>query len=351
MFEFASLTPEETPRWNAFCRHTDEAWFWHTTDWMDYSIAYAPDLQTRNLSFFVSKGSELLALCPLFVEERADSRRWLSLSGAAIPAPAVAHGLSRQKRLEVLRATFDRVSELAAEEEAVACAMRLSPLSAVDGFNILTKFGFLDTSLSTQILELDAPESSLLQGMRKGHRSAIKQAHPEVEIRIVTSEDVTQEAFNAYRELHRVAAGRVTRPGRTFELMLEWIRKGDAILCGARLGDRWIGFAYVNLFRKAAYYSSSCNDPTHGGLPISHKIQWEVIRWLKDNGFTRYELGLQHFGQQLHDLPTDKELAIASFKRGLGGLTVPLFQGERYWSREVLRETWRGRVDLLGKKL
>jgi hypothetical protein len=51
---------------------------------------------------------------------------------------------------------------------------------------------------------------------------------------------------------------------------------------------------------------------------------WETVRWLKSQGFYKYELGAQYRGVLPYDESTEKERAISLFKRGFGGKEVPL---------------------------
>jgi len=144
------------------------------------------------------------------------------------------------------------------------------------------------------------------------------------------------DAFDAYQQMHQRAAGRVTRPQRTFDLMRTWLGTGHAVLFAARRGGGFLGFAYVLRFARGAYYASAANDPDESREPVGHAVQWRALTWLRDNGITTYELGAQPFGAVPHDDASEKELAIARFKRGFGGIAVPLFAGERYWTADAM---------------
>ena len=70
--------------------------------------------------------------------------------------------------------------------------------------------------------------------MTKGHRAAVKRAQKSIAVDAITgSRADIGDVFAAYQEMHRRAAGRTTRPQRTFDIMLEWLRNGDAVLFGA----------------------------------------------------------------------------------------------------------------------
>jgi lipid II:glycine glycyltransferase (peptidoglycan interpeptide bridge formation enzyme) len=208
------------------------------------------------------------------------------------------------------------------------------------------KFGFLDASLNTQILDLSKDLDRILGEMRKGHRYDIRRAEKVFEIKIFDKNNITKEIFDQYRILHHKAAGRITRPLITFEMMHKWILNGNAILCGASYGGDYVNFALINIYKNGAYYSSASDDPDiETSAPASHIMQWKIIDWLKQNGFQTYELGLQQFGAQIFDIPSKKDITISFFKRGFEGYTVPLFRGEKYYSLDHFKEVQAERLE------
>src|SRR5205085_12287855 len=48
--------------WDDLCAASPSAWFWHTTAWRDYTIAYRPELKSESRAFYVSDGEERVAL-------------------------------------------------------------------------------------------------------------------------------------------------------------------------------------------------------------------------------------------------------------------------------------------------
>jgi lipid II:glycine glycyltransferase (peptidoglycan interpeptide bridge formation enzyme) len=128
--------------------------------------------------------------------------------------------------------------------------------------------------------------------------------------------------------------------------MAEWLASGAGALIGARQGDTWLGFIYLYCYKAGAYYGSACNDyEAAGNLPVSHVLHWTALEYLKARGLTHYELGGQQFGPQLFDFPSEKQLAIAFFKRGFGGGLRPLFIGEKFYSSSLFRRVYGARVE------
>jgi hypothetical protein len=341
--QVVALDPSGYSDWNRFCLESGEGWFWHTSHWLEYTLHYRPNLQPQSLSFFVRHNGRTVAICPLVLETYPGDTAPVvefSYGGDCGPAPAVADGLSGKIRKAVTQTVFANVDALAAAHRVERASFRWSPpapsfwQAATPAANPLLRHGFSDISLATQVLDLALEEQELLRDMRKGHRADITRASKLLQTEVLDHHTVTFERFEEYRHLHAKAAGRVTRPLETFQMMHDWIGQGLAILCRATLKNRLVGAALISVFKDGAYYSSSCEDPEYNELPIGHILQWEAIRWLKRYGVRRYEIGLQVYSSQAHMTVSEKETKIAFFKRGFGGSSVPFWRGEKFYSKD-----------------
>lgn len=145
--------------------------------------------------------------------------------------------------------------------------------------------------------------------------------------------------------MHHRAAGRKTRPDNTFSMMYDWLTKDLAFLAAVELNGQPVGFEYYNVYKNNVYGSSAANDPDFGHLPIRHFLEWKAILWMKQKGFSFYEIGLQQYGATLFDFPDKKQIDIAHFKRGFGGLTVPWFMAEKYYDKDYFLNTQRDRIN------
>ena len=43
--------------WNHFAERSGDAWFWHTSDWMDYTEELSKEVFLSNLSFYIVENS------------------------------------------------------------------------------------------------------------------------------------------------------------------------------------------------------------------------------------------------------------------------------------------------------
>ena len=350
--QFVDLTKKAYKEWDGFCRDAGDAWFWHTTDCLEYSLNCKPEYKGRLLSFFVRDDTGIIAVCPLIMEEYGHDghkARWFSNSGIGGfgVVPAFKADLGEKQRDRLSRAVFDHIDKLACEHGVKKALFRFTPLLRVKPtYNNLMKFGYFDASINTQVLDLDLSEEELNQDVRKGHRYDIKRGKKAYTIDIFDKEGIKKEVFEQYRLLHHKAAGKVTRPRETFEMMYQWIVGGKAILCGAR-NDKgeYVGFSLIIVYGQGAHYASASDDPDIDvEVPVSHVIQWEAIEWLKRSGIRVYETGFQQFGAQIYDHPSKKDFDISFFKRGFGGKTVTLYRGIKYYDDEYMKQDLKNSV-------
>jgi hypothetical protein len=326
--------------WNSFARESNDAWFWHTTQWLAFAAEVGAAHHLQDLSFGIVQDNAVVAICPLMLEDRDGYRRFTYL-GESVPFPAFHNGVSAPARSQLSAFYVEELDRLAAEHHVAYTRIAVPALAPLryepvePSINPLVRFGFFDLPWMTQVIDLALPEGRLWQGLRKGHRCDVKRAAKEVTVSFWDEATVLPTKFQQYQELHAKDAGRVTRSQRSFDMMRSWIDCGHAVLVEAALNGQPVAFALILLFREGAYYGSGCKDPDHAALPASHLIQWESLLWLKRHGYRRYDIGVQHFTAQWHYVPSEKALGIAAFKRGFGGRTVPVLTAERFYAASV----------------
>lgn len=352
------LTEDNSQNWNEFCQASDDAWFWHTTDWLNYTRRYKPELKTQNLSFLAYKQDKIIAVVPLTVEiyrKEGDTTREFSFGGAAVPAPVLSNDLDRIEKDLVYNIIFTEIDRLAKENWVKRICMRQSPLAGSFlnkkfSFNYLMKYDYIDTSLNTQLIDLNKSEDELWKDLRRNHQRNIKKGNMFKTI-IFTAENTTKDIFAAYKNMHHRAAGRQTRPDETFDLMYEWLARGLAFLVVVEFENKFIGFEYYSVYKNNVYGFSAANDPDcERDFPIRHLLEWEAILWMKEQKFDFYEIGLQQFGILPYNFPDQKQLNISHFKKGFGGFTVPWFMGEKYYDKDYFDLIYQDRVRQYGEK-
>lgn len=348
------LSPDKYAEWDQFCWESDEAWFNHTSAWIEYTLNMRWEPKNRNESFMVYENNELIAICPLVIELNRFKEEFVkefSYSGFLTPTPALKNGLDKKFRKKVFEFIFEAVDKCALLNGVKRSLFMIYPLSRhfLDKkefpHNFLQKYGYNDISINTQLLNISLSLEDIKQEIRKGHKYDINRGLKSFKIEIWNGGNIDNEILEQYRLLHKKAAGKITRPAKTFALMFEWIKNDNSILVSIRLKDKFVGFGMVNIYKEFAYFQSACNDPDVENMPINHALQWETIEYLKNKGIQYYELGWQYSKGISFEVISIKELDISRFKRGFGGFTVPLFRGEKYYSADYFKDVYSNRTN------
>jgi hypothetical protein len=356
--DIVELKKDNYEEWDEFCRKSDDAWFWHTTSWIEYTLNYKPELKTIPKSFFVYHNNKIIAVCPLFIEEKRfknEKINEIAFGGDYGPAPALANDSTKKERKKCFKMIFWHIDSLAKQNDIKRALIRFCPLSKSyigrNNFNYLLKFDYFDCTTNTQIIDLSKSLEELRRDISHGHDAAIDSANKKLTVEVYDKDSITYEIFEEYRELHRKAAGRVTRPKKTFDIMFELIKNDMAFLVGAKMNKRFVGFSYFTKYKNIVYYGSACNDPEFEKIGIGHLIQWNAIKWMKERYIIYYEVGIQKFFNELVEPSTDKEISISFYKRGFGGFTIPVFRGEKYYDKDYFIGIYRERIEKCGNHI
>lgn len=166
---------------------------------------------------------------------------------------------------------------------------------------------------TTRVLALDRPEAELWRGVRRSYHALIHRLERDAGLSV--SEARTASDFlGVCRPLHLAEAGRDTRPLASWLVQGDWVDARAARCFVASRGSRPVGFAFVSVYERWAYYFSAASTERD----VQHLIQWHAISELRSAGVLCYELGWMD-----KDGDSEKDRQIAFFKRGFGGFDVP----------------------------
>jgi hypothetical protein len=337
-----------TAEWDTFCEQSASAWFVHTSDWIEYTANMRFGRTSENLSFAVTDGRRWLAIVPL-IKEKQGERFHISYAGLNTPYPAFHNSLGEAERKAAEKFIFQQVRTVAdvAYWNFYVSSLTDEVLNRSTNVNPLPKHGYQDTTISTNILLLNLDEEALYRNFRKGCKSDIKTAQKRgYKITLVDSANYEAKYFDRYRAIHFEAAGRQTRPDETWERQRSWIQKGNSILAVEEKDEQIVSVALVNTYKKRAYYQSCATLPAfEREVGIGHLAQWEVIRFLKRNGFTHYEIGWNFYPNISQEVADPKLLGISRFKGGFGADVLPLFRGELFASADYMKAVYAQRFE------
>jgi len=348
--EINYLQEKDYKKWDDFCQKNDDAWFWHTSSWLEYNLNYKPNLNSENKSFMIFDNQELIAICPLILENNNDIKEF-SYGSYYAPLPVFKNNLNKTIRKKVEKFVFSQIDSLAIKFNVKRTRFKFSVLNKSfietgdQKYNYLMKFAYLDNSINTSVIDLNKTENELKLDLSHGHNSAINKSLKILKEEIFNKSNITLEIFEKYINLHFKASGRSTRPKITFDIMFDLIKKGEAFLVGVKKENVFIGFSYFFLYKNNVYYGSSCNDPNIKNISIAHFIQWKAILYMKKIKCNYYEIGWQNYSNTLSDFPNKKEKNISLFKRGFGGSTFPLFMAEKYYDKKYFLNVYKKRIN------
>lgn len=326
--EILSFTQIGDEQWDAFCDASPGAWARNLS--MGRRSALALDERNRDFSFGVMNDGALVAIAPLVTQPFGTSGNEFALSSSMpLPAPALAAGLTAAERETVFAVCMKEVDRLAHQHGVARSRMSVDvfyslALGEVPRENPLVRFGYLDASNTTPVVDVRQDEGQLLRRMSKGHRTDIIFARKQTyAVDFFDSTNVTEEAWNAFITLYEKAAGRSVYPRARWVETFERIQNGLGLLAFIRDASEHIYFsgALITTYKHCAYYGMAATDPQYRGIRgIGQFLQWRIIGELKERGFTFYDMGGQSG-------TSEKEVNIARFKRHFGGDPVLVWTG------------------------
>ncbi len=290
---FVKLSGHEQT-WNYFC--FENTWFWHTTHWLDYLKNSKFGVEFIDHSFFCEQNGEIVDVVPLIQE------------GDQFASPG-----------------FADKKEILAEVRRIALENGIKRIQVNSDIK-----SYLNISGYTCILDLHNVMPT------KGHRSAIKKAERYLTYR----ESIDIDRFKA--DYFRVA-GKATRPDYTFYLLGGWLSIGFGTLLEALYDRETVGYTYLLHWKDRAYYFMSCVFPEFKQYNVSHYLQAQAFKILRQKGIRWYELGGQIYNSLICQ-PSEKERNISKFKRGFGGEIVVKPVSEYFFDSSYMVRTYAGRL-------
>lgn len=273
------------PAWDEFVRGQLWGWFWHSSRWIDYALAYTPGSVDCS-SATVQEDGDIVGVTPLV----------LAPDGAFVNGgQPIAMPLGVAEPVRLLR-----------EPRAGR------PGQLVDGSISSTR------AVRTSVVDLRKTTVQLWSALRRSYKPLINRARRDYHIEVYRSEPdallraATQRAQARMHEahgIHRQVSGRETRSQRTWDLQAEWLRDGYGVLAVAYKGATPRAFTYTIAWKDWSYYASSAS--LDGS--VSHALVWESMLLLRAAGVSYFELS-----HGLH-AESPKDRSIEFFMSGFGG--------------------------------
>ena len=186
----------------------------------------------------------------------------------------------------------------------------------------LLKKGAIAKPIFSKVIDLSLDKTLLWRKIRKSYSSLINNGLRDMELYIVTREDVAWDHILRFRSLHIRVSGGETRSEKSWHKQFKAIQNGEAFLVLGELKGDMITAGYFSYSNMNCIYGSSASRRDLFHKPLFHAIMWTAILHAKKNGCRWFEVGEQFFKNHPIDKPpTSKEIDISNFKAGFGGDT------------------------------
>lgn len=324
---------------------------WHYIRFLEEAVG---DSLLGNFSFIVTDENDPVVVFPIIIE-RGDYGNQISVKNGPIPYWVWSQRISRKKRKRALEEVQDKLNQLTREYDIVLQKSLVDALSFVnreDHYNILIEQGHLDFSITTRIVNLQESSESLWLGIRKSYKSLINKGMKKFEIIMVDHKNSERDIFFEFVKLYVAAAGKEVYKKSAWEILFNLVEEDKGLLVLIKKKDSFIGGAFFQHENEKVYYSLGANHPVcETNFYIGHVYIWSAIQYYIARKFKYFEVGWQNLYPQVLSKPSSKERSISIFKRGFGGIDMPLFRGVKFYNFDVCKEFIRFNVDNFFKTL
>lgn len=324
---------EETVDKLTFCPYT------YSNEWHEFQKEYMKPFFVADESFLLVQDNTLLAIVKVFVEEDVEGEKYIGWDRGFLEAPYVNPELSVSRQEKVLKAIMNRIDEIAMQYECKRTMFKFEVLANPNwnnysyNYNWLTRFGYLDFTSASQIIDLSLEETELRQKFRKGTKSEIKRGKT-LNIVIKDYKNIKKQDIDQCKEIYEYDAGKTTRTSEMLEYYYDLVARNMGLLEFAELNGKRVAVMISVYYHQLAYYllyaeKTDQADKTSPG----YLLQYTMITELKNRGVLYYDMGEQVYGKSHYSNPSLKEINISLYKRGFGGYTVPMFRGIKEYER------------------
>jgi len=353
--EIVAFSDDMSDAWDEFVQSNDEAWFWHTTDWMRYSLSSQFNVQTGNVSFCVTENSRIIAIAPLIIErymQEGEECCELRYGGWPVPVPVIDASIKPKRKNKIYKLIFNEIDRIASADNVQRAVFRI--YNAYEQyrrgnivFNFLMKYGFNDTSSVTRVIDLTSDLRDIYREFNDGTKRQIVKAEKNLSLKLYDHTNISVDIFGCFKKFYFDVAGKVTRPEACYSVLYECILKKLAVMVFAYFQGHLVGVTISAYYRSGAYYLLGASKREFIQCSVGHLMQQEMLKYMKSQGIEYYEIGHQQYGPTCYDFPTEKEINISIFKRRFGGVDVPLFTAEKFYCPNFFQACMQERIRYL----
>ena len=304
-------TDQDKEKWNRFLLSSAYGSFMQSWEWGDMQAGFGLPIWR----LLVEDGEDFLGVALVLQREVSFGRCWLYEP----------HGPVFNDDPKVWRLFNDKVREIGSEKRAIF--LRVDPLlKQLSGNNVLlTQSGWQKSEREVQpkhtlIVDLNQSEEELLNKMHKKTRYNIRLAERK---KVQVSFSDTGEDLGAFLKLTADVEGRGSfryHPRKYYEEMQKVLGLQGMLHCAvARSGEDVLAAHLLVSFGGVVTYTHGASSSNRREMMAPHLLQWESIKWAKNNGYKKYDF----FGVAENGSASDHPWSgITRFKMGFEGKRV-----------------------------
>lgn len=204
------------------------------------------------------------------------------------------------------------------ESERVAEGAVLS-IQTPPGYDIgpFRNRGYNTAIFQTSIIDLQKNDSTLWEGIDRKTRNLVRKAEKNDLTVIDGDESYIEEYYELVSETFSKSNGPRLLPVDFYKSIISNLKpKSMARFRVVKHDERLIAGAIFLCYKENIYFWSGASSHKHRNLAPNNLIQWDILRWARDEGYKYYDLVR---------IEPDRLPGIAKFKEGWGGKSTDFY--------------------------
>lgn len=338
--------------WDSLCDSSADAWLFHRSSWIAIEEHFF--FPSRNFSFAVYDGQELVAIQPLYVSTLGLGAWSEILVHSGVhrhTGTALLEGLTADVIKAARSAAMRHIEALAEQVSADRIQLNLQNLAPNRLNNKsseipfwVSEFGYflglsvgpnglapapgMATCCADQIVDLSPSVESLFSGLNESCRRAVRKAQG---YSLSCEEGSGDNIICDYYALAELSANRTGESLPTLEyyrnIWNEFAPHGRCRVLFVCVGGKKVAALLLLVDKAVVHFFGGVSNPGFLSMRVNDFMHWTAIVWAKNQGFQAYRLG-----PVFPELPDDWPVAkVSRFKRKFGGNSLSIIQGS--WFR------------------
>lgn len=295
---------------------------------IDYQLAYwsGNGLPTQDISLVLMHDNRPCGIWPLSATCDPAGNWRIGSSGGPVMPPLFVSGLARKSTKSVTAGCLEFLDNIAAKI-GQGCVEIVEAYAGGDGLSEwhdrLMQSGGRAELRHDLFLDLSLSMADIKSTFRKSYKTLITSGAKLWKVQAATAAD--PELWDEFRLLHLAVAGRATRSADSWGFQHDAIASGDAFfVCLRNEAGRMVGGGLFHTTVHEGLYAIGAYDRSLFDKPLGHVVQYRAIEEMKRRGVKWYKLGIRYYPSET-PAPSDKEMAISSFKQGFASHLFPRY--------------------------